>query len=41
LGVFTFIFKWLNRLYASFAWLDASVMPRALSSVLLIKAVKK
>jgi SAM-dependent methyltransferase len=38
---FSFIFKWINRLYAVFAWLDAIIMPRVLSTVLLIKAVKK
>lgn len=37
----SFLFKWLNRLFAVFAWLDAIIMPRALSTVLLIKAVKK
>jgi SAM-dependent methyltransferase len=37
----SFLFKWINRLYAIFAWLDAIIMPRVLSTVLLIKAVKK
>ncbi len=41
LVVFSSLFKWINRLYAVFAWLDAIIMPRALSTVLLIKAVKK
>jgi ubiquinone/menaquinone biosynthesis C-methylase UbiE len=35
------LFKWSNRLYAGLAWLDALMMPRALSTVLLIKAKKK
>jgi hypothetical protein len=35
------LFRWSNKLYAVFAWLDAKIMPRALSTVLLIKAVKK
>jgi ubiquinone/menaquinone biosynthesis C-methylase UbiE len=35
------LFKWLNRLYAGPAWIDAMVMPRSLSTVLLIKARKK
>ncbi len=35
------VFKWTNRLYAFLAWIDAFIMPRALSAVLLIKAVKK
>jgi SAM-dependent methyltransferase len=38
--ILSFLFKWINRLYAGLAWLDASSMPRALSTVLLIKAVK-
>jgi SAM-dependent methyltransferase len=33
-------FKWANRLYAALVWLDAGIMPRSLSSVLLIKAEK-
>jgi len=36
----TFIFKWLNRIYAGFAWMDCQIMPRNLSAVLLIKAEK-
>ncbi len=35
------LFKWLNRLYAGLAWVDARIMPRALSTVILIKAKKK
>ena len=35
------LFKWSNRLYAGFAWIDALIMPRALSTVLLIKAKKR
>ncbi|MBM4271314.1 MAG: class I SAM-dependent methyltransferase [Deltaproteobacteria bacterium] len=34
-------FKWINRLYAGLARLDAIIMPRALSTVLLIRAVKR
>ncbi len=34
------LFKWCNKLYAGLAWLDAMIMPRALSTVLLIKAKK-
>lgn len=33
-------FKLLNIIYMGLAWLDARVMPRSLSSVLLIRAVK-
>lgn len=39
-GILTFSFKWANILYATLARLDAAVMPRALSTVLLIKAEK-
>lgn len=35
------LFKWLNRFYAGLVWIDARVMPRALSTVLLMKAKKK
>lgn len=34
------LFGWLNRLYCLPVWLDARLMPRCLSSVLLIRAVK-
>lgn len=34
------LFKGLNKFYAVLAWLDAMLMPRALSTVLLIKAKK-
>lgn len=35
------LFKWGNRAFAYAAWLDAFIVPRCLSTVLLIKAVKK
>lgn len=35
------LFQLMNRAYAVLAWLDARLMPRALSTVLLIKARKK
>jgi SAM-dependent methyltransferase len=35
------LYRWANRAYAGLAWIDACVMPRALSTVLLIKAVRK
>lgn len=41
LGWLTGLFKWCNRLYAGLAWIDALIMPRALSTVLLIKARKE
>jgi ubiquinone/menaquinone biosynthesis C-methylase UbiE len=34
-------FMWCNILFAGLAWIDALIMPRALSTVLLIKARKK
>jgi len=32
------IFKWLNLFYMGFVWLDAHIMPRSLSTVILIKS---
>lgn len=40
-GVVVKLFQWGNKLYAGIAWLDALIMPRVLSAVLLIKAKKK
>jgi len=37
--LFTSIFKWANLYYAILAWLDARIMPRALSTVLLINSI--
>ncbi len=34
------LFSWCNRLYAGLAWIDALITPRALSTVILIKAKK-
>lgn len=34
------LFKWFNKLYAGLIWIDAMIMPRAFSTVLLIKAKK-
>ncbi|PKN60031.1 MAG: hypothetical protein CVU53_05205 [Deltaproteobacteria bacterium HGW-Deltaproteobacteria-11] len=34
-------FKWANRFYAGLVWLDAKIMPRNLSTVLLIMAEKR
>jgi len=36
-----FMFKWINRIYGAVVWLDARIMPRSLSAVLLIKAIKR
>ena len=41
LRIFQTLFKWVNSICASIALLDAHIMPRALSTVLLIKAVKR
>jgi len=35
------LYRWANQAYAGLAWIDACVMPRALSAVLLIRAVKR
>jgi SAM-dependent methyltransferase len=37
--LFSFIFKWMNLFYQGYVWLDAKIMPRSLSSVILIKSV--
>jgi len=37
--LFTSIFKWANLYYAMLAWLDAKIMPRELSTVLLINSI--
>lgn len=34
------LFKWVNRFYMGIVWLDARIMPRALATVVLIKAEK-
>jgi len=34
-------FKWANRFYTGLVWLDAKIMPRNLSAVLLIMAEKR
>jgi len=33
-------FKWLNRLYLIFAWMDARLIPQSLAAILLVKARK-
>ena len=38
---FVALFRWINRLYAVLARIDAAIMPQCLSSVLLIKAEKR
>jgi len=40
-GFTTILFKWCNRAFTHLAWLDAFIAPRPLSTVLLIKAVRK
>jgi ubiquinone/menaquinone biosynthesis C-methylase UbiE len=40
-GIMIGFFKWANRLFAGLAWIDALIVPRALSAVLLIKAVRR
>ena len=41
MNIFSQFFKWANRFYMLPVWLDARIMPRSLSAVLLIKAEKK
>ena len=41
MNIFGKLFKWANRFYILLAWIDARIMPRSLSAVLLIKAEKK
>ena len=41
MNIFGQFFKWANRFYMLLAWIDARIMPRSLSAVLLIKAEKK
>ncbi|MBW2664112.1 MAG: hypothetical protein JRD93_19580, partial [Deltaproteobacteria bacterium] len=41
MNIFGQFFKWPNRFYMLPVWIDAKVMPRSLSAVLLIKAEKK
>jgi SAM-dependent methyltransferase len=35
-----FLFKWANRIFMIFAWLDARMWPRRLSTVILINSIK-
>jgi ubiquinone/menaquinone biosynthesis C-methylase UbiE len=39
LNIFSSVFKWANQCYMVLAWLDARIMPRALSTVLLISSI--
>lgn len=39
INIFVPFFNWLNRLYMGPVWLDAMIMPRALSAVLLIDSI--
>jgi SAM-dependent methyltransferase len=36
---FSYFFEWANIFYKGFAWLDAVIMPRSFSSVILIKSI--
>ena len=37
--IFANLFKWTNLFYKGYVWLDAMIMPRSLSSVILIKSI--
>lgn len=39
MNIFAPFFNWVNRFYMGLAWLDARIMPRALSTVLLINSI--
>lgn len=39
LNIFSSIFKWANLYYSILAWIDARIMPRSLSTVLLINSI--
>jgi len=41
INIFGKFFKWANRFYMLPVWLDAKIMPRSSSAVLLIKAEKE
>ena len=38
MAFFAFLFKWTNWFYKGYVWLDAVIMPRSFSSVILIKS---
>jgi SAM-dependent methyltransferase len=38
-NIFSSIFKWANLFYSILAWIDARIMPRSLSTVLLINSI--
>ncbi|MEK6654258.1 MAG: class I SAM-dependent methyltransferase [Thermodesulfobacteriota bacterium] len=40
-GFIVYVFRWLNRFYCAPIWLDARLAPRCLSSVLLVRAVRR
>jgi SAM-dependent methyltransferase len=33
-----FVFKWINQFYKGYVWLDANIMPRSFSTVILIES---
>lgn len=39
LNIFSSIFKWVNQYFAIFAWIDARIVPRSLSTVLLVHSI--
>ena len=39
IALFAIMFKWINLFYQGFVWLDAKIMPRSFSSVILINSV--
>lgn len=39
MAFFAFLFEWTNLFYKGYVWLDAMIMPRSFSSVILIKSI--
>jgi ubiquinone/menaquinone biosynthesis C-methylase UbiE len=39
MGFSVFVLKWINQCYKGYAWLDAKIMPRSFSTVILIESV--
>jgi SAM-dependent methyltransferase len=37
--VFAYLFEWTNLFYKGYVWLDAMIMPRSFSSVILIRSI--
>jgi hypothetical protein len=38
MNLMIFVFKWINEFYMGYVWLDAHIMPRSFSTVILIES---